>query len=223
MFYDYLKDNGYIDELLVTEQDERIENIKTFIEQLNQYLKNDNANIQEFIQELALYSSQDDMRSEEQKDFVSLMTIHTAKGLEFDNVFVFGLIDGIFPSSRAIMEKVDGLEEERRICYVALTRARKRLFLTDSGGFNYSGVKYPSRFLKEIKENAQKSSFKIQNDSSRTFDPTSIRAGNIIQHQIFGEGIVLSEKDGLIDVIFHDPKVGRKKLVANHPLIKTKQ
>lgn len=223
LFYDYLKDNGYIDELLVTEQDERIENIKTFIEQLNQYLKNDNANIQEFIQELALYSSQDDMRSEEQKDFVSLMTIHTAKGLEFDNVFVFGLIDGIFPSSRAIMEKVDGLEEERRICYVALTRARKRLFLTDSGGFNYTGVKYPSRFLKEIKENAQKSSFKIQNDSSRTFDPTSIRAGNIIQHQIFGEGIVLSEKDGLIDVIFHDPKVGRKKLVANHPLIKTKQ
>lgn len=156
------------------------------------------------------------------KDFVSLMTIHTSKGLEFDNVFIFGLIDGIFPSSRAIMEKVDGLEEERRIFYVALTRARKRLFLTDSGGYNYTGVKYPSRFLNEIKETARKTSFKIQNDSATSFSPTKIRNGNIIEHQIFGEGIVISEQNGLIDVVFHDPKVGRKKLVANYPLITIK-
>ena len=218
ILYDFLNDCGYIDELRITEQEERIDNIKTFIDQLEQYLKKENANLTEFVQELALYSSQDEL-DKDKNDYISLMTIHTAKGLEFDNVFIYGLVEGIFPSSRAINEKVDGLEEERRIFYVALTRARKRLFLTESGGFSYSGYKLPSRFLQEIKENIQKTKIEVKNDTVTTFSPTSIRAGSIINHKIFGEGIVIKEQDGMIDVVFHDQKIGRKKLMANHPFV----
>ncbi len=222
ILYDYLKDCGYIDELIQTEQDERIENIKEFIDQLKNYLKKENASLEEFLQEISLYTAQDEIDDKGQKtnsDYVKLMTIHTAKGLEFDNTFIYGLIDGIFPSSRAVQEKVDGLEEERRIFYVALTRAKKRLFLTDSGGYSYMGAKYPSRFLQEIKETVKKVNVNVTQDTSPSYPKTSIRKGTIIEHKTFGQGIVIGEKDGLIDVVFHNPKFGRKTLIASHPFI----
>lgn len=219
ILYDYLKEIGYIDELILSEQDERIENIKEFINQLQQYLKREEATLDQFIQDVTLYTSQDELNENQTTDYVKLMTIHTAKGLEFDNVFIYGLIDGVFPSSRAIQEKIDGLEEERRIFYVALTRAKKRLFLTDSGGFSYMGSKLPSRFLNEIKETVRRSNFEVKNDSQMKFAPTSIRAGSLIDHKNFGNGIVINEHEGLIDVVFHDPKIGRKTLIANHPFI----
>lgn len=221
VLYDYLLDCGYIDELRISEQDERIENIKVFINQFESFLKKENATIDQFLQDIALYTSQDEMETKEQfQDCVKLMTIHTAKGLEFDNVFVYGLIDGIFPSSRAIQEKIDGIEEERRILYVALTRAKKRLFLTDSGGRNYAGIKYPSRFLREIKDVAIKQHLNVQIDTQKNNNHDTIfKKGSIISHKIFGQGIVLYEENGLIEVVFHDPKYGRKTLIADHPSI----
>lgn len=220
ILYEYLLDCGYIDELRLSEQEERIDNIKVLITQLENYLKKEDSTLEMFLQDIALYSSQDEMENKDKvQDCVNLMTIHTAKGLEFENVFVYGLIDGIFPSSRAIQEKIDGLEEERRIFYVALTRAKKRLFLTDSGGHTYSGVKYPSRFLKEIKEQAIKQNINIQHDSKPSNENVMFKNGSIINHAVFGQGIVLYQEDGLIEVVFKDPKYGRKTLMANHPSI----
>ena len=96
------------------------------------------------------------LKPETKKPKIRLMTIHQAKGLEFPYVFVTGLSEGIFPSMKTLRErKGDGEEEERRLMYVAVTRAERELFLTESEGFNAASrlSKYPSRFLKEIKRN----------------------------------------------------------------------
>ena len=96
------------------------------------------------------------------------MTIHAAKGLEFPIVFVIGLSEGIFPSSKTIEErKLLGLEEERRLCYVAITRAKEQLYLMDSEGFSQNGIKkLPSRFLREIG---------VNNTTESELSPTNLR------------------------------------------------
>lgn len=215
---DHLHKYGYFDMLIEYEMDDKIENVHQFIDQMKQFLSQEGASLDEFIQNVTLMSSQDEI-DETGDDYVKLMTIHTAKGLEFKNVFVYGLVDQIFPSTRTIQESADGIEEERRLFYVAITRARKRLFLSTSGGYSYMGPRLPSRFLKEIVQTAEKEKIVIRNDNIRTFAPTNIRAGSVIKHDVFGEGIVLSEHDGLIDVVFKDPKFNRKTLNASHKFV----
>ena len=215
---DHLHKYGYFDMLIEYEMEDKIENVHQFIEQMKQFLSQEGASLDEFVQNVTLMSSQDEI-DETGEDYVKLMTIHTAKGLEFKNVFVYGLVDQIFPSTRTIQESADGIEEERRLFYVAITRARKRLFLSTSGGYSYMGPRLPSRFLKEIVETAEKEKIVIRNDNVRTFAPTNIRAGSVIKHDVFGEGIVLSEHDGLIDVVFKDPKFNRKTLNASHKFV----
>ncbi len=216
---DHLHKYGYFDMLIAYEMEDKIENIHQFTEQMKNYLKQEDASLSEFIQNATLMSSQDEIDEKESQDYVKLMTIHTAKGLEFDNVFIFGLVDQIFPSSRTIQESQDGIEEERRLFYVAITRACKRLFLSTSGGYSYMGTRLPSRFLKEIKLTAQKENIVIRNDNLKNSLPTGIRAGSIIQHDIFGEGIVLNEHDGIIDVIFKDARFNKKTLNAAHKFV----
>ena len=222
IFDEFLHNNGYLDELIHSEQDERVDNVKEFLNQMRQYFKEDGATLEEFVQNVSLMSAQDEI--EEDGDFVKLMTIHTAKGLEFKNVFVYGLVEGIFPSYRSIQENKDGTEEERRLFYVAITRAEKRLFLSTSGGNSYMGPRIPSRFLREIEITAQKERVHIRVDDYRTISsdktiPEGMRSGSLIKHDAFGEGIVLSVHDGYIDVVFKDPKQGRKTLVANHRFV----
>nr|MCR5004086.1 hypothetical protein [Bacteroidales bacterium] len=139
------------------DQDEdRLENIDELVSSVRFYEEThaeDGYTLTDYLQDIALYTNQD-----YQKDSptIKLMTIHQAKGLEFPYVFVVGLSEGIFPSMRTIREyKKNGEEEERRLMYVAITRAEKALFLTESEGFNVSTKmnKYPSRFLAEIKRN----------------------------------------------------------------------
>ena len=107
--------------------------------------------LSEFLQQIALQSGEDE---EKPRDAVKMMTIHSAKGLEFPVVFVVGFTEGIFPSSKTIEERKKlGLEEERRLCYVAITRAKEYLFIMDSEGTSEKGIKkLPSRFLQEIGE-----------------------------------------------------------------------
>ena len=198
--------------------DEKIDNVNQFIEQMKNFLKQEGATLDEFVQNVTLMSAQDEI-DDTSEDFVKLMTIHTAKGLEFNNVFIFGSVDQIFPSMRAIQESRNGLEEERRLFYVAITRARKRLYLSTSGGQSYFGSRQPSRFLKEITLTAQKERIVIRNDNLREVVDTGIRAGSVIKHDVFGEGIVLSEKDGIIDVVFKNSAFGRKTLNAAHKFI----
>ena len=214
---DHLSKYGYIDMLLHYEMNEKVENVHKFIDQMKQYLKQEGASLDEFICNATLMSAQDEI--EEDGDYVKLMTIHTAKGLEFDNVFIYGLVDQIFPSTRTIQESKDGLEEERRLFYVAITRAKKRLYLSTSGGYSYMGSRQPSRFLREITLRAQQERIVIKNDNLKPFAPTNIRAGSLIKHDVFGEGIVINEHDGIIDVVFKEPKFGKKSLNASHKFV----
>ena len=110
---------------------------------MKNYLKQEGSTLDDFIQNVTLMSAQDEI-DESGEDYVKLMTVHTAKGLEFKNVFIYGLVDQIFPSTRTIQETELGIEEERRLFYVAITRARKRLFLSTSGGYSYMGSRIPS-------------------------------------------------------------------------------
>ena len=215
---DHLHKYGYIDLLISYEMDEKVDNVTQFIDQMKNFLKQEGSTLDEFVQNVTLMSAQDEI-DDTSEDFVKLMTIHTAKGLEFDNVFIFGLVDQIFPSMRAIQESRNGIEEERRLFYVAITRARKRLYLSTSGGQSYFGSRLPSRFLKEITLTAQKEKVVIRNDNLKEVVDTGIRAGSVIKHDVFGEGIVLSEKEGIIDVVFKNSAFGRKTLNAAHKFI----
>lgn len=219
IFDDFLHNRGYIDMLLSYEMEDKIDNIHQFIDQMKNYFKQEESSLEEFVQNVSLMSSQDELDTNNQEDYVKLMTIHTAKGLEFDNVFIYGLVDLIFPSARTIQESNDGIEEERRLFYVAITRARKRLYLSTSGGYSYMGSRIPSRFLNEIKYKAQEEKYEIRNDNLKKVIATNIRAGSLIKHDIFGEGIVLSAHEEYIDVMFKDAKHNRKTLKASHKFI----
>lgn len=133
--------------------EERIENINELMNSIRYYEQcniNEDVSLDKYLQDIALFTNSD---YNKETETIKLMTIHQSKGLEFPYVFVVGLTEGIFPNHRTIRErKKNGLEEERRLMYVAITRAERALFLTESEGYNYStkSDKYPSRFITEI-------------------------------------------------------------------------
>lgn len=122
-----LEESGYLHMLREDKEIERLENIKELISDISDYVEAyPEGTLQEYLQEISLYTDKEDTS---QRDCVQLMTIHAAKGLEFDHVFVYNLCEGVFPSERSIAEGgAQALEEERRLAYVAFTRAKKRLF-----------------------------------------------------------------------------------------------
>lgn len=131
----------------------RLENLKEFVSVAVNYEKdNENPTLEDFLDNVSLVSDIDNY--DEEQDTVSLLTLHSAKGLEFPVVFLCGLEEGIFPSQRAMFEKEE-VEEERRLCYVGITRAEKKLFLTHAQSrmmYGSTGFNRPSRFLDEIPE-----------------------------------------------------------------------
>ena len=142
---------GYYDYIIKEEDgEERIENVKALFEDLRHYLKeHPESTFDEYLQNIALVSAQDEIID---GDFVSFMTVHTAKGLEFPVVFVVRFNENVFPHSRALNENgYRALEEERRLAYVAVTRAMKKLYLTCSGDYSYvvGSSLTPSKFYKE--------------------------------------------------------------------------
>lgn len=142
---------GYQDYILKEEDgEERLENIKALFEDIRHYSNsNPELTFDDYLQNIALVSAQDEILD---GDFVTLMTVHTAKGLEFPIVFIVRLNQGIFPNARALQDSgFRGLEEERRLAYVAMTRAKKKLYITLSNGFSYvlGGTTGPSQFIKE--------------------------------------------------------------------------
>lgn len=200
-------DSGYEKYLRELGDMERFDNLSEFKRIASEYEANmgEEVTLKEFINQISLQSEDD---GEEECDMVKLMTIHAAKGLEFPNVFVVGFSEGVFPSSKTIEERKQmGLEEERRLCYVAITRAEKRLYLLDSEGYNQNGKqKLPSRFLKEIGEDnyvrvgviskeLQESADKyaasllpsVVNEEARSVK----EIGDRVVHPIFGEGTVV--------------------------------
>lgn len=152
-FLDYLLDKtGYLESLKALENGEsKIENVQELRSSIVQYIReSDEPTLGGFLEEVALYTEAD--RDNETDDKVTLMTVHSAKGLEYENVIVAGLDDGIFPSARAF-DSEDDLEEERRLAYVAITRAKKKLYLTNASQrmlFGQTQRNVTSRFMREI-------------------------------------------------------------------------
>ena len=141
--------------------------------------------------------------ADDKRNFIKLMTIHAAKGLEFPAVFVCGMTEGIFPSFRTIEDWCQaGIEEERRLCYVAITRAKEKLFLTESEGIGVNNQKTPSRFLFEINESLYTRTGRIPENligatkkKAGLMNETEVQTysvGNSVLHQLFGEGIIES-------------------------------
>ncbi|MDX1365449.1 MAG: 3'-5' exonuclease [Arenibacter latericius] len=162
-------------------------------------------NLMEYLQEIALYTDMD--IEDESNDRVKLMTIHTSKGLEFPYVFLCGFTEGVLPSAMSIKERrAKAIEEERRLTYVAITRAEKAFYMTESEGYNFSlgTSKYPSRFLFEISDNyyvskgelsqdiikAAKAQLKL--DATRQLIQKKFEVGDIVNHQIWKEGKVIA-------------------------------
>ena len=198
-------DSGYEQFIRELGDEERLENLAEFKRMADDFEKNfgEELTLEEFLNQLAMQSGEG---SDEDKDTVKLMTIHAAKGLEFPAVFVTGFSEGIFPSSKTIEERRrPGLEEERRLCYVALTRAMRHLYLTDSEGASQNGTKkLPSRFLYEIgRENYVRvgeipdelegeSRRYIERHSGAYIEPPRLTVGERVAHHIFGDGIIIA-------------------------------
>ena len=154
-FYEYmLEATGYLAMLREKPEENmaRIEHIQELKSNIVSYLgQNEEGDLKGFLDEIALYT---DLNAEENQEAVTLMTMHSAKGLEFDNVYLVGLEEGIFPGHRSIGEQEE-MEEERRLCYVALTRAKRRLHVISAARrmlFGRTTANMPSRFLEEIPE-----------------------------------------------------------------------
>ncbi|MDR1697621.1 MAG: UvrD-helicase domain-containing protein [Erysipelotrichaceae bacterium] len=222
-YYGYLKDGD--------RYEERQENIETLLQDIDTFMLKDDVTLSDYLQQISLLSSQDDL---EDKDFVSLMTIHTAKGLEFDYVFVVCSNDHAIPNARAVNERgLEGLEEERRLLYVAFTRAKKRLYVTMNYSFN--GITHerskPSRFLYEagffFKERVHLPSSPINIHQTSVIDAVTISSlslsktkenelqpGDYVMHTKYQKGQVIEVSDNKIKVQFDD---GLRILISPHP------
>ncbi len=145
-------DIGYFDYLKKQDDnpEDRMDNVRALIEDIRKYQKsNPEATFNDYLQDIALVSSQDEINN---GNAVSFMTVHTAKGLEFPVVFIIRFNDGIFPHNRSLAERgYEALEEERRLAYVAFTRAKERLYISFSCDYSYvvGGDLVPSRFISE--------------------------------------------------------------------------
>jgi len=175
------------------------------------------ASLEDFLEELSLVADIEEHKGND--DAVTLMTVHSAKGLEFDYVFVVGLEEGIFPHNNSIFE--GNIEEERRLMYVAVTRASKKLWLVNTKERLLYGERRSnpvSRFIKEIDEIYLESDEKIGYNSSEYTDDT-YSVGEHINHDIYGEGVIVDVKDAVITVAFKHP-IGIKTLIKGHKSIK---
>lgn len=235
LFQKVLDDSGYRLMLESDNETERLENIKSLMDDIINYqITFPDSKLEDYLQNIALYTEKN---SEKSSDSVNLLTIHSAKGLEFEVVFVIGLSENIFPSRISLEEGLKGLEEERRLAYVAYTRARKKLYLTDNTAYSFvtQTSKCSSRFVSEIGEDCirhlneeDKKHISIFDEPkehktyTQTKSKTSYKKGDIVIHTVFKEGVVLSEKDGILEIAFSYPH-GVKKILASHPSIKKKE
>lgn len=198
--------SGYEEYIRQLGDEERLDNLAEFKRLSNEFEREfgENLSLPEFLQQIALQSGENE---ESSKDTVKMMTIHSSKGLEFPVVFILGFTEGVFPSSKTVEERKEmGLEEERRLCYVAITRAMRHLFLMDSEGVSPKGVKkLCSRFIDEIGTDNYRRIGKISDElyrESRNYAIKLDRAmeeeeelpgyhvGDKVEHHVFGSGTI---------------------------------
>lgn len=217
---------------------ERLENVKELATNIAQYEEeNEDPSLSDFLEQIALISDIDSY--DESDDRVVLMTVHSAKGLEFDNVFLVGMEEGVFPGNQSIYSGPEEIEEERRLAYVAITRARKRLTLTNAYTrmiFGTTNRNMPSRFLKEIPEelcdfggisravSSVKTDYGNVTKPIRSAHTSQIKSdcnfteGQRVHHKTFGDGLVITVTpmggDSMLEIAFDN--VGTKKLMAGY-------
>ncbi len=230
-----LEQSGYLEALEAERTIEargRIENLQELVGVAQEYLEQaEEPSLSHFLQEISLVSDQDTIR--EEQSLVTLMTLHNAKGLEFGAVFMIGMEEGIFPHSRSIEEQ--GIEEERRLAYVGMTRAKERLTLTHAQTRSLWGSRahnLPSRFIDElpqgevVRERLRPSSWSdygVQPASQvqpRT-DLPQLSTGDSVRHGTLGEGVVVGiEPGGVVTVRFAEDGAERKLMLEYAPLEK---
>ena len=208
------------------ESEIRLENLEEFKSITRAFEeKNGVVSLEDFLTEISLVSDVTEHRND--SDVVTLMTVHSAKGLEFENVFIIGMEEGIFPHSNSFFDD-EALEEERRLCYVAITRAKKKLWLVNAHKrllFGNDSYNKPSRFIKEINPNnifESGSKRNVVNDSIKKnviCDDVDYGPGDKIIHDVFGEGVIISVEGSVVSIAFAHP-YGVKKLLKGHKSIK---
>jgi DNA helicase-2/ATP-dependent DNA helicase PcrA len=214
------------------EGEARLENIQELISVAHKYDKLDaGISLSIFLEEVSLISDLDTL--DDTENAVTFMTVHSAKGLEFPYVFIAGLEEGIFPHSRSLLDRTE-LEEERRLLYVAMTRAMDRLYLLHArermlyGEFRANA---PSQFLDDIDVTLVETNFGTSKARQKMFVADIIErpvpvemergldielgTGDRVHHGIFGKGIVVDVQGGVVTVAFEDSKIGVKKLALS--------
>ena len=204
------------------EADIRLENLMEFKSITENYQKETGTvNLEDFLEDISIVADQSE--HETLDNAVTLMTMHAAKGLEFKVVFLIGMEEGIMPHSMSLNEESE-LEEERRLCYVGITRAKERLYITNAKRrmlFGNTSMNPPSRFIREIDSNLiEKEESKTEN---KVFNKTNFyegdridyKHGEIVMHASFGKGVVVDNDERFVTVAF-DKRFGIKKFLNNY-------
>ena len=236
--------SGYVEMLeadRTIEAQGRMENLQELVGVAREYESRgeeagEGGRLADFLQEISLYTDSDSLA--EERSQVTLMTLHNAKGLEFPVVFMIGLEEGLFPHQRSLDELND--EEERRLCYVGMTRARERLTLTHARSRTIFGARsynMPSRFLDELPPGRRRVGAPgaglgggVGGRRPRRHGPRSRRrrstcpalaVGDEVRHGTLGEGIVTGvDRDGIVVVRFRDDRSERRLVLGYAPLEK---
>jgi DNA helicase-2/ATP-dependent DNA helicase PcrA len=185
-------------------------------------------NLGDFLEEISLIA--DITEHKDFEDVVTLMTIHSAKGLEFDVVFLVGMEEGIFPHANALVDSsLDGIEEERRLMYVGITRARKLLYLTNAKRrmlYGKDSSNPPSRFIEEIdSELMEMSNNSIREEKilnkTEMYNDTEVdyQNGDVVNHVTYGRGVVIGVDKSIVTIAFAK-NFGVRKLMKNHKSLK---
>ena len=216
--------SGYLD-MLKADHDEtsedRISNLKELITVFKRsegyYEGNMKQKVQQLLDQIALYTSLDKSSNDES---IILSTIHQVKGLEFKAVFMVVMEESIFPSDFTLVDPRE-LEEERRVCYVGVTRAKRYLYISHAQRRMVYGqfkINYASRFLKEMRQQ------KIEQSSTSTSSSTQktyLSKGDKVTHTVFGDGVVVSMQEDVATIAFPAPH-GIRKIIESHPALKKK-
>jgi DNA helicase II / ATP-dependent DNA helicase PcrA len=217
-----LERSGYLDALEAERTIEargRIENLEELVGVAREFeAATEEPSLSTFLQEISLYSDQDALRGDEGGGQVTLMTLHSAKGLEYRAVFMIGVEEGVFPHARSLEE--GSLEEERRLCYVGMTRAKERLTFTHASRrslYGRSDANLPSRFLDELPDEGVErerlaptswSGYGVRRGQATAVPRTDVpdlSTGDNVRHSTLGAGIVTKiEADGVVTVRFED-------------------
>lgn len=221
---EYILDESGIRKTLKEDGDEdRMENLKELVSSIKIYEEEHEGvdiSLESYLQDIALYTNMDYKRD---GDNLKIMTIHQAKGLEFKNVFIYNTSEGNLPNYKAMIS-ADGLEEERRVMYVAMTRAKDNLFITDSGGYNSvtKDTKSPSRFISEsVIYEIDKDSVPVEVGNRRKLyqnpviqNTTGYQIGDVVKHPVFKNGEIIDiTDDGYYFIAFDE--YGQKAISVN--------